>query len=92
MARCKNYDMQDTTRTTIRVQTDLLDKSRQIAIKQKSSLQDVINHVLSVGFKHISDINRTENAIKQIDDFRGKMSKKDINLQELLSDGAKDKK
>lgn len=49
-------------------------------------------HEQELGFKHISDINGSKHAMRQIDDFRTKMSGKNISLQDLLADSAKDKK
>ena len=75
--------MQNTTRTTVRIRTELLDKSRLIALKQNTSIQDVINEALTVGFKHITNIKGTENSFRTIDKFRKNTANKKIDLKKL---------
>ncbi|HVF69181.1 MAG TPA: hypothetical protein VNA13_01305 [Xanthomonadales bacterium] len=76
--------MQTTVRTTIRIRKDLLDQSRMIALQKGAPLQDIINETLAIGYKHVTDLNTSKNAMKQIDHFRQKMSKKNIDLDQLI--------
>ena len=76
--------MQITVRTTLRIRKDLLDQSRILAFNKGESLQDVINETLALGYKHITDLNKTHESMKQIDDFRQGMLKKNINLNSLI--------
>jgi hypothetical protein len=84
--------MQTTVRTTIRLRKDLFDQSRLVAFEQGSSLQDVINHALELGFSRITDLNSPKEAMKKIDSFRESLSGKKINIEELLEQNKKDQK
>ena len=86
--------MQTTVRTTIRIRKDLLDQSRRIALDRGTNLQEVINDTLARGYKHISDIERTKDAMKVIDTFRENIKKKNgtINITELLEANKADQK
>jgi hypothetical protein len=84
--------MLDTIRTTIRIRKDLLDQSRMLAFKKGVSLQDIINEKLSLGYKHITDLNITAESMKQIDTFRKKMVDKKINVKKLLELSKSDQK
>jgi len=76
--------MQTTVRTTIRIRQDLFDQSRLLAFKKGTSLQDVINEGLAIGYKHITDLNLAKQSMRQIDTFRERMKNKNIDLKNLL--------
>ncbi len=76
--------MQTMVRTTLRIRKDLLDQSRILAFNKGESLQDVINETLALGYKHITDLNKANESMRKIDDFRQGMVKKNINLSNLL--------
>lgn len=84
--------MQNTIRTTIRIKKDILDQARMLAFNKGASLQDIINETLMIGYKHITDLNKTKRAIKQIDAFRQNMGKKNINLNKLIEASKSDQK
>ena len=84
--------MQATIRTTLRIRKDLLDQSRILAFNKGETLQDVINETLALGYKHITDLNRANESMKQIDDFRLGMLKKDINLKSLIEESKTEQK
>ena len=74
-----------TTRTTIRLRKDLLDQSRMTALHKNTSIQNVINDTLAVGFSHVTDLNTTQNSLKQIDKFRNSLKGRDVSLEKLLT-------
>ena len=76
--------MQTTVRTTLRIRKDLLDQSRTLAFNKGESLQDVINETLALGYKHITDLNKANDSMKQIDSFRQRVMKNNINLSSLI--------
>lgn len=76
--------MQANVRTTIRIRKDLLDQSKIIAIKYNTSLQEVINNTLALGFGKISDLETTKQSLAQIDQFKNSLSGKKVNLKKLL--------
>ena len=76
--------MQNAVRTTIRIRKDLLDQSKHIALKRGTSIQEVINNTLAIGFGHVTDLNTTHESIKRIDAFRKSLRGKNINVNELL--------
>lgn len=82
--------MQQTTRTTIRIRKDLLNISRQYALKRGVSLQDTINAALAAGFQRISDLESRKQAMVKIDQFRESLGGKKLNLQEILRASKKD--
>ncbi|OGD91035.1 hypothetical protein A3D07_04295 [Candidatus Curtissbacteria bacterium RIFCSPHIGHO2_02_FULL_42_15] len=84
--------MQQTTRTTIRIRKDLLNISREYALKRGVSLQDTVNAALAAGFQRISDLESRKQAMAKIDQFRESLSGKKINLQEILQESKKDLK
>ena len=84
--------MQQTTRTTIRIRKDLLNISREYALKRGVSLQDTVNAALAAGFQRISDLESRKQAMAKIDQFRKSLSGKKINLQEILQESKKDLK
>jgi hypothetical protein len=84
--------MQNTTRTTIRIRKDLLDQSRLLALAKGTSLQDVINETLAIGYQHVTDIGSTREAMRHIDNFRQHMEKKKINVKKLLDASKTDQK
>lgn len=84
--------MQTTIRTTIRLRKDLIDQSRMIALKKGASLQEIINDTLALGFKHVSDLNSVQEAMKRIDAFRQSLTLKDIDLKKLLAENKKDQR
>lgn len=82
---------QTTVRTTIRIRKDLLDQSRLLALKQGSSLQDVINEILLKGFgNHITDFDLHQQAMRNIDKFRESLRDKKINVNKLLAENKKE--
>ena len=84
--------MQATVRTTIRIRKDLLEQSRMLALHKGVSLQDVVNETLAVGYKHVTDLTASGEAMKQIDHFRSSMAKKNISLKKLLEENTVDQK
>lgn len=81
--------MQATVRTTIRIRKDLLDQSRLLALKQGTSLQEIINDVLLKGFdNHITDFDIHQEAMANIDSLRESIRKrlkgKSINTKKLI--------
>ncbi len=84
--------MQTTVRTTILIRKDLLDQSRMLALQKGASLQDVINETLAHGYKHVTDLNVQKKAMAQIDHFRQKGSKQNVDLNKLIKESKKDLK
>ena len=84
--------MQNTIRTTIGIRKDLLNMSRQYALKRGASLQDTINAALAAGFQRISDLESRKQAMAKIDRFRESLRGKKINVQEILQESKKDLK
>ncbi|OGD87296.1 hypothetical protein A2164_04035 [Candidatus Curtissbacteria bacterium RBG_13_35_7] len=82
--------MQNTVRTTIRIRKDLLDLSRQYAIKRSTSLQNAINYTLAAGFGHVSDLDSRRQAMSKIDKFRKSFDGKKVDLKKLLKSSKKD--
>lgn len=87
--------MQTTIRTTIRIRKDLLDQSRLLALKQGTSLQEVINDVLLKGFgNHITDFDIHQEAMVNIDrlkeSIRKKLKGKSINTKKLIEQNKKE--
>jgi len=82
--------MQQKIRTTIRLRKDLLDQSRLLAVKQATSLQEVINNTLAKGFGHISDIEMRRDTLKKIERFRKSLVNKKINVQNLVNQNKKE--
>lgn len=76
--------MQTTVRTTIRIKKELLDQSRLLALKRGTSLQEIINDTLALGFGKISDIDSTKEAMRKINEFRLSMVKKELRAEKLL--------
>ena len=77
--------MQTTVRTTIRIRKDLFDQSRLLALKNSTSLQEVINSTLALGFGKVSNLESSKEAMIKIDKFRKSLSGKKINLKGLLN-------
>ncbi len=84
--------MLTTVRTTLRIREDLLNQSRLLALKKGTSLQEIINYTLSLGFGHISDLNTHEEAMEEIDRFRESLKGRKINVQKILEESKKDLK
>lgn len=85
--------MLQTVRTTIRIRKDLLDQSRLLALKQGTSLQDVINDVLLKGFdNHITDFDIHREAMANIDRFRESLRGRKINVKKILALSKRDLK
>lgn len=84
--------MQTTVRTTIRIRKDLIDQSRLLAFNRDTSLQDVINETLALGFGHISDLDAQQEAMARIDKFRESLKGKKIDIQKILQESKKDLK
>ena len=68
--------MQNTVKTTIRIKKDLLNQSRLLALAKGTSVQAIINEILTIGYKHVTDFRTVKEAMKQIDTFRSSMEKK----------------
>lgn len=75
----------ETTRTTIRLRKDLLDQSRMTALHKHTSIQNVINDTLAIGFSRVTDLNIAQDSIEQIDKFRNSLKDRDVNLEKLLT-------
>jgi hypothetical protein len=84
--------MQETVRTTIRIRKDLFDKSRLLAVKKSTSLQEVINNTLALGLGKVSDLESSTEAMMKIDKLRLSLSAKNINLEDLLNKSKSDLK
>lgn len=84
--------MQNLVRTTIRIRKDLFDLSRMIAVKKGTSLQEIINQTLALGFGYLSDFSSQKEAMFKIDRFRKSLARKKINLGKLLDESKKDLK
>lgn len=84
--------MKTTIRTTIRISKDLLDQSRMLALQKGVSLQNIINETLALGYKHVNDLHGGKEAMKQIDNFRQKMAKNNIDLKKLITASKSDQK
>ncbi len=84
--------MQITIRTTVRIRKDLFDQSRLLALKKGTSLQEVINSTLALGLGKVSDLETSKVAMEKIDKFRMSLSKKHINLEDLLNSSKSDLK
>lgn len=91
MTRCFN-DLMQTVRTTIRIRKDLIDHSRLLAFNRGSSLQEVINEALMLGFGHISDLHAHRQAMARIDRFRESLRGRKIDIQKILRESKKDLK
>lgn len=77
--------MHNAVRTTIRIRKDLLDQSKLMALKKGTSVQEIINSTLAIGFGHVTDLNTTHESMKRIDTFRKSLRGKNVNVEELLS-------
>lgn len=85
--------MQNTVRTTIRIRKDLLDQSKLLALKQGTSLQEVINDTLLKGFDNqITDFDLHQQAMKNIDRFRESLKGRKINVKKILEISKRDLK
>lgn len=87
--------MQTTVRTTIRIRKDLLDQSKLLALKQGSSLQEVINDMLLKGFdNHITDLDLHREAMQSIDrlreSIRNRIKGRGISTQKLIEQNKKE--
>lgn len=85
--------MLQTVRTTIRIRKDLLHQSKLLALKQGSSLQEVINDMLLKGFdNHITDFDLHQQAMENIDRFRESLKGRKINLKKIIEISKRDLK
>jgi len=84
--------MQMTTRTTVRIRTDLFDQFRLLALKKGTSLQEVINTILALGLGKISDLDSDRKAMSKIDAFRSSLFNKKVSLEDLLNESKSDLK
>lgn len=82
--------MINSVRTTIRIRKDLLHLSKLEAVKSGTSLQEIINQTLAVGFRHVSDLNLQKRAMAKIDKFRDRMANQKINVQKLVDENKKE--
>lgn len=84
--------MQTTIRTTVRIRKDLFDQSRMLALKNGTSLQEIINNTLALGLGKVSDLESNRKAMAKIDKFRRSISDKKFNLEDLLNKNRSDLK
>ena len=84
--------MQTTIRTTVRIRKDLFDQSRLLALKNGTSLQEIINSTLALGLGKVSDLESNRKAMAKIDKFRMSLSDKKFNLEDLLNKSRSDLK
>ena len=84
--------MQTTIRTTVRIRKDLFDQSRMLALKNGTSLQEIINNTLALGLGKVSDLESNKKAMVKIDKLRISLSGKNINLEDLLNKSRSDLK
>ena len=84
--------MQTTTRTTVRIRTDLFDQFRLLALQKGTSLQEVINTTLALGLGKVSNLDSDRKAMAKIDTFRISLADKKINLEDLLDKSKSDLK
>ena len=84
--------MQTTIRTTVRIRKDLFDQSRLLALKNGTSLQEIINNTLALGLGKVSDLESSKEAMKKIDKLRVSLSGKKVDLENLLSKSRSDLK
>lgn len=84
--------MQATVRTTVRIRKDLFDQSKKLALENETSLQEIINSALSLGFGKISNVELTKRSMKHIDQFRQNTAKKHIALEQLLQASKEDQR
>ncbi len=84
--------MQTTIRTTIRIRKELFDQSRLLALKNRTSLQEIINNILALGLGKVSDLESSREAMAKIDKLRISLSDRKINLEDLLSTSRSDLK
>ena len=84
--------MQTTTRTTVRIRTDLFDQFRLLALQRGTSLQEVINTTLALGLGKVSNLDSDRKAMAKIDTFRISLADKKINLEDLLDKSKSDLK
>lgn len=82
--------MQMTTRTTLRIRTELFDQFRLLALQKGTSLQDVINTTLALGLGKVSNLDSDRKAMIKIDKFRLSLADKKINLEDLLNKSKSD--
>lgn len=63
-------------------------KNRHIDIKIADcyyvNMINIINETLSIGYKHVTDLNVVRESMKQIDTFRKHMADKKISVKKLL--------
>lgn len=84
--------MQTTIRTTVRIRKDIFNQSRLLAVKKGTSIQEIINNALALGFGKMSDLESTKEAMMKIDKFRMSLSDKKIDLADLLKKSKSDLK
>jgi len=84
--------MQTTTRTTVRIRTDLFDQFRLLALQKGTSLQEVINTTLALGLGKVSNLDSDRKAMAKIDTFRISLADKKINIEDLLDKSKSDLK
>lgn len=87
--------MQTTTgttvvRTTVRIRKDLFDQSRLLALRNGTSMQEIINNTLALGLGKVSDLQSSREVMVKIDKLRMSLSGKKINLEDLLNKSRSD--
>lgn len=81
-----------TTRTTVRIRTDLFDQFRLLALKKGTSLQDVINTTLALGLGKVSNLDSNKKAMAKINTLRTSLIDKNVSLEDLLHQSKSDLK
>lgn len=84
--------MQTTIRTTVRIRKDLFDQSRLLALRNGTSLQEIINKTLALGLGKISDLESSRKAMAKIDKLRMSVTDTKFNLKDLLNESRSDLK
>ncbi len=77
--------MQDAIRTTIRIRQDLLNQSRFLALEKGTSLQEIVNTVLALGFGKVGDLGSNKQAMAKIDKFRISLVGRKVDTEKLLN-------
>lgn len=81
-----------TVRTTIRLDKDLLDQYKMLALKKGTSLQAVVNTVLRQSYPQVASLKTRRELMARIDRFREEAYKKHgyINTQELIDENKRE--
>lgn len=83
--------MQTSVRTTVRIREDLLTQSKLLALNNGTTVQQVINDALAMGFGHITDLDTHKLAMSKIDQLRKKSLKgRKINIKKIIEQNKKE--